>query len=246
MQSAPRDDSAYRRNQPRLDSLTQANEPSAATWSASECRGRSGWQRWTPEASLLVQPREQVVIVGVRRMRAGGELSCQKGIQNQAIGRSRGGLTTKIHIAVDALGNPLRLIAVHDSTQAEALGRRLRRRSRHCRQGLRYQSIQRLSHDPRRCRDPLSRIAQRADPSRMMMSLTRELTILPKAAPTITPTVRSITLPRIANSRNSYIMAAPVSLRKASRPSATTGTIRVLLKGLVREPYGQSPRTELI
>jgi len=48
-----------------------------------------------------------------------------RGAQDQAIGRSRGGLTTKIHIAVDALGNPLRLIAtagqVHDSTQAEAL-----------------------------------------------------------------------------------------------------------------------------
>ena len=28
----------------------------------------------------------------------------------QAIGRSRGGLTTKIHSAVDALGNPLRSI----------------------------------------------------------------------------------------------------------------------------------------
>ena len=26
---------------------------------------------------------------------------------NQAIGRSRGGLTTKIHMVVDALGNPL-------------------------------------------------------------------------------------------------------------------------------------------
>lgn len=28
----------------------------------------------------------------------------------QALGRSRGGFSTKIHIAVDALGNPLRLI----------------------------------------------------------------------------------------------------------------------------------------
>lgn len=27
-----------------------------------------------------------------------------------AIGRSRGGLTTKLHVAVDALGNPLRVI----------------------------------------------------------------------------------------------------------------------------------------
>ena len=49
----------------------------------------------------------------------------EKGIQQQAIGRSRGGLSTKIHIAVDALGNVLRLLytggQVHDSTKAEDL-----------------------------------------------------------------------------------------------------------------------------
>jgi transposase len=49
----------------------------------------------------------------------------KRGLQAQAIGRSRGGLSTKIHIAVDALGNPLRLILtpgqVNDCTQAEAL-----------------------------------------------------------------------------------------------------------------------------
>ena len=43
----------------------------------------------------------------------------------QAIGRSRGGLRTKIHMAVDALGNPLRWHLtggeVHDITQAPAL-----------------------------------------------------------------------------------------------------------------------------
>jgi transposase len=32
------------------------------------------------------------------------------GQAQQALGRSRGGFSTKIHIAVDALGNPLRLI----------------------------------------------------------------------------------------------------------------------------------------
>ena len=50
---------------------------------------------------------------------------CRPQRERTPIGRSRGGLTTKIHVAVDALGNPLRLIAtagqVHDSTQAEAL-----------------------------------------------------------------------------------------------------------------------------
>src|SRR3974377_1296239 len=49
----------------------------------------------------------------------------KRGIQEQAIGRSRGGLSTKIHIAVDALGNVLRLLytagQVHESTKAEAL-----------------------------------------------------------------------------------------------------------------------------
>lgn len=43
----------------------------------------------------------------------------------QALGRSRGGFSTKIHILVDALGNPLRLLLTggqrHDMTQAEGL-----------------------------------------------------------------------------------------------------------------------------
>ena len=41
------------------------------------------------------------------------------------MGRSRGGFSTKIHVSVDALGNPLRFMLtggqVHDITQAEAL-----------------------------------------------------------------------------------------------------------------------------
>lgn len=47
------------------------------------------------------------------------------GQASQALGRSRGGFSTKIHIAVDALGNPLRFILTaghcHDSPQAPAL-----------------------------------------------------------------------------------------------------------------------------
>lgn len=43
----------------------------------------------------------------------------------QALGRSVGGFSTKVHIAVDALGNPLRFIltagACHDIPQAAAL-----------------------------------------------------------------------------------------------------------------------------
>jgi len=47
------------------------------------------------------------------------------GQEAQALGRSRGGFSTKIHIAVDALGNPLRLLLTagqrQDSPQAEEL-----------------------------------------------------------------------------------------------------------------------------
>jgi hypothetical protein len=77
----------------------------------------------------------------------------KKGNEDEAIGRSRGGLSTKISIAVDALGNPVRFILtagqVADICQAEGLidgvsfekpARRqeLRRRSfssLYCRQG---------------------------------------------------------------------------------------------------------------
>lgn len=49
----------------------------------------------------------------------------KRGAQNQAIGRSRGGLTSKIHLAVDGLGNPLTFSLTpgqtHDITQATAL-----------------------------------------------------------------------------------------------------------------------------
>lgn len=49
----------------------------------------------------------------------------KRGSEARAIGRSRGGLTTKIHAVVDALGHPLRFILspgqVSDITQAEAL-----------------------------------------------------------------------------------------------------------------------------
>ena len=46
------------------------------------------------------------------------------GTENQALGRSRGGFSTKIHVTVDALGNPLRLITPgqrNDIVEAEAL-----------------------------------------------------------------------------------------------------------------------------
>lgn len=49
----------------------------------------------------------------------------KKGGAEQAIGRSRGGLTTKIHAVVDALGNPVAFSLtggqVHDLAQAQHL-----------------------------------------------------------------------------------------------------------------------------
>src|ERR687898_1910073 len=54
----------------------------------------------------------------------------KKGDSNEAIGRSRGGgLTTKIHAIVDALGNPLAVSLsgghVHDVTQAQVLSQKI-------------------------------------------------------------------------------------------------------------------------
>lgn len=47
------------------------------------------------------------------------------GQEAQSLGRSRGGFSTKIHIVVDALGNPLNILLTgghrHDISQAEAL-----------------------------------------------------------------------------------------------------------------------------
>lgn len=49
----------------------------------------------------------------------------QRGADAQGLGRSRGGLSTKIHAATDALGNPARLLLGpgqrNDITQAHAL-----------------------------------------------------------------------------------------------------------------------------
>ncbi len=47
------------------------------------------------------------------------------GREAQALGYSRGGLSTKVHVSVDALGNPLRFILTagqaHEAPQAKAL-----------------------------------------------------------------------------------------------------------------------------
>jgi transposase len=59
---------------------------------------------------------------GTRSFRCCGKRGDQA---EEALGRSKGGFTTKIHAATDALGNPIRLTLTagnrHDVTQAEAL-----------------------------------------------------------------------------------------------------------------------------
>ena len=56
---------------------------------------------------------------------AAGALKKEDEASKQALGRSRGGFSTKTHVNVDALGNPLRITLTsgqrHDITQAEAL-----------------------------------------------------------------------------------------------------------------------------
>ena len=54
-----------------------------------------------------------------------GRIKKNGGQSEQALGRSRGGFSTKIHVSVDALGNPLRFRLTggqrHDITQAVEL-----------------------------------------------------------------------------------------------------------------------------
>src|SRR5437016_7855946 len=61
----------------------------------------------------------------------------------------------------------------------------------------------------------------------MMMSPTSELTIAPKAAPMMMPTARSITLPFMANARNSF------SIRKPFSSTWLAGLFTAASKGLV-------------
>ena len=83
-------------------------------------------------------------------MRGGGAKK-SGGQESQALGRSRGGFSTKIHIAVDALGNPLRLLLTagqrHDSPQAGALIEGFER-------GFTLDRFGKGSQIPQRCGDP--------------------------------------------------------------------------------------------
>lgn len=69
-------------------------------------------------------PDFEYLIVDSTIVRAHQHATGKRGSEDQAIGRSRGGLTTKLHAAVDGLGNPVRFILTggrrNDITQAEA------------------------------------------------------------------------------------------------------------------------------
>jgi len=86
------------------------------TWERffSFCAGDADMELLIPDSTVI---RAHPCAAGAPKKRGGQE--------KQALGRSRGGFSTKVHIAVDALGNPLRFILTpgqnHDITQAEAL-----------------------------------------------------------------------------------------------------------------------------
>src|SRR6201999_61653 len=74
-----------------------------------------------------------------------------------------------------------------------------------------------------------------ADPiSGMMISPTSEFTMAPKAAPMMTPTARSTTLPFIANSRNSLSISSPplLSIPSGYNVSARPGPSSVDQAGM--------------
>jgi len=85
--------------------------------------------RFAAIAEVLRDPDLDVLILDSTVVRAhpcaAGAPQARGGQAAQALGRSRGGFSTKIHIVVDALGNPLRCTLTggqaHDITQAPIL-----------------------------------------------------------------------------------------------------------------------------
>jgi len=83
------------------------------------------WQRLFDH--LAAEPDNEYAMIDCTIVRAHQHSArrTQKKGDDQAIGRSKGGLSTKIHAFVDALGNPLRFLLTpgqaHDLTGADAL-----------------------------------------------------------------------------------------------------------------------------
>ena len=66
-------------------------------------------------AALIDDPKNEYLMLDATLVRAHqqaatGKGGGQKGGADEALGRSRGGLTTKIHLLADALGRPLRFL----------------------------------------------------------------------------------------------------------------------------------------
>src|SRR6266480_6318175 len=84
-------------------------------------------RRFRSHFQVVGERRRQRIHDDRRLYRARSPAQCWRSKKNgpQAIGRSRGGLTTKIHALVDALGNPVELMLTpgqaHDLTCAESL-----------------------------------------------------------------------------------------------------------------------------
>jgi Transposase DDE domain len=76
-------------------------------------------------SSVLDVPDLEYLMVDGSIIRVHQHGAAKKSIKKKAVGKSRGGSSTKIHAAVDALGNPVRLSLtasqVSEHTQAEAL-----------------------------------------------------------------------------------------------------------------------------
>lgn len=81
------------------------------------------WERVSPRSPPIGTNPYLMIDSTIVRAPACGDR--KRGAQDQTLGRSRGGLTTKIHMLADALGRPLRLIVtagqVGDVTEAPAL-----------------------------------------------------------------------------------------------------------------------------
>ncbi len=75
--------------------------------------------------ALTADRDNEYLMIDSTIVRARQQAATGKGVCDQALGRSRGGLTTRIHMLADPLGRPLRFIVtagqVGDITQAPAL-----------------------------------------------------------------------------------------------------------------------------
>ena len=98
-------------------------------WQTVYCRFRQ-WVRGGLWAFILKRLRKRhgaffMLMMDSTVVRAHQHAAGAKGSRDQALGRSRGGLTTKIHLLADATGRPIDFILtgghVNDCTQAQAL-----------------------------------------------------------------------------------------------------------------------------